>query len=230
MAIPIILTTYERPEYFSSTLASMLKSNACLDDLYIFDDCSRNKTKKELLEVAKTTFNVIIRNENKGTVINSVTAIDHVYEKSDSKYIVYVQDDVIFSKTWLETGLKKLQQISEKQFKIAYISLYNRDQEKTKTRIMTGHPGGVCWIINRDFWTWYRATYKNRDTDYMVKNNNANSTKHIFDYKLQLRIRESAWRIACVGKSLVQHIGDKSSLHNNCMAYCRVNNFVGENA
>ena len=224
------MTTYERPEYFAGTIDSLLKSGVDLSQFYIFDDCSKSKSKIKLLNVLSEQYNVIIREENRGTVLNTIPAFDHVYENTNSKLFVYVQDDVIFSKNWLESGLKELKKISEKQFRIAYISLYNRDVERNNTRIMTGHPGGVCWVINRKFWKWYRATYKNRDSDYMVMNCDAKSIKHIVDYKLQRRIRDGGWRIACTGKSYIQHIGDKSTLHDKCMAYCRVNNFVGENA
>lgn len=228
LSIPIIITTYERPEYFAQTIESLLNTSADLEEVYIFDDASENQTKIELLEIAGSSFKVMVREENKGTVLNTIPAIDHVYEHNGSEYIVVVQDDVIFSKNWLKVGIEKLEMMNKRHHMIAYLSLYNRGENK-KTVLMAGHPGGVCYIINRKFWTWYRGKYKNRDTDYMVANNDAKSLRDIVDYKLYLRIREGGWKIACVGNSLVQHIGDKSTLHDNCMAYCRVNNFVGKN-
>ena len=54
--------------------------------------------------------------------------------------------------------------------------------------------------------------------------------RNVVDYKLSLRVYVMKWQIAKVGKSLIQHVGDKSSmLRGKDMTYCRSKNFVGEN-
>ena len=258
MSLPIAMTTYERPFYFQQSIESLEKSNADLDDFTIFDDCSKDKKKVELLN--NIDYPVYIDNKNRGTVITTIRAIEHMYHSCCCEYLVLLQDDIVVSRSWLERGIEIFHNIQKKNFRIAFFSLYNRDRRCDEKYYIykQGHPGLVAWLINRDWWKAYRAIYPLND--YILeyyKNNDRLLTcrcrkkwsfdesficpdcgkdyskehrvRNVVDYKLSLRIYDMKWRIAKVGKSLVQHVGDKSSLlKGKDMTYCRSKNFVGE--
>ena len=234
MSIGIAMTTYERPDYFQRALNSLEKSDVNLDNFVIFDDKSKNKDKINILK--KLPYDVHINKENLGTTLNTIHAIDYLYKKFDPKYLILLQDDILFSKSWLKKGIEIFEKIKLRYFNIAYFCLYNRDirDEEEYYIHKYGHPGLVAWIIDRKWWELYRERYSL--DDYMVeffKGNNAREKHHklnVVDYKLTLRIYGMRWNVAKVGKSLIQHIGDKSSLlGGKDMTFCRSRNFVGEN-
>lgn len=233
MSYPIAITTYNRPGYFASTLNSLEKSNADLSNLTIFDDCSTDKKQIDLLN--NCGYKVIQSEENKGTTLNTTKAIEYMYNAYDSHYMILLQDDIQVSKSWLERGVESFDKIRKKRFNVAYMSLFNRDKVSDKDYYIMncGHPGAVGWIIDWRFWNIYKTNY---DNDYMVEffgNNdkkNSHHVKNVVDYKLTLRIYKMGWVVAKVGKSLIQHIGDKSTMADGKdMTYCRTKNFVGEN-
>lgn len=259
MHLPIALTTYERPFYFEQTMNSLERSTANLDNFAIFDDCSRDKKKKKLLR--NTPHAVYIETENKGTVLTTIRAIEHMYNNSDCEYMVLLQDDILLSKSWLDRGIEIFKNIQDKNFRISYLSLYNRDRRCDKKYYIyrQGHPGLVGWIINRQWWKLYREIYPLNDyvleffkgNDRLFKcrcgemcsiekglicskcgkdYSKEHRIRNVVDYKLSLRVYVMKWQIAKVGKSLIQHVGDKSSmLKGKDMTYCRSKNFVGEN-
>ena len=97
---------------------------------------------------------------------------------------------------------------------------------------LEGHPGGVAWIIKRKFWADYLKTYDLKDDmSHMLPKNEMvrHKKRNLIDYKLCNRAHEIQWHNAIVGKSLVQHIGDRSSLGNRDMTQHRSKSFVGEN-
>ncbi len=242
MAIPIILTTYNRLEYFKGCIESLEKSDCDLSALHIFDDCSTDKAKIAYLTEISAKYMVHKRTENVGTMYNTVCAIDfcHAHYTTD---IVFLQDDIILSKSWMKRGFEIYHHIIKKN-RIPWLCLYNRDNHsEEKYYIMkTGHAGGVAWIINRDWWSHYRKFFKLDDmglealkkdgtpAEILKKLKNQHKVRNLVDYKLAHRAHIHGWHLAKVGKSLVQHIGDESSMiHGRDMSEHRSKNFVGVN-
>lgn len=231
---PIVLTTYNRPEYFQNTINNLELTDCDLKHLYIFDDCSDNPRKKELLNKYKEKYNVFVSDKNKGTVLNTIPNIEYVFNIYNSEHIVLLQDDIELNKNWLTKGIEILKKINSKYKNIALLSLYNRkDMSSDEYYIMEhGHQGGVAWIINGSYWKIYR-TIINED-EYMTSlltNNDKrleHSIRNYVDWKFCNIAHRSGYHIAYVGKSLVQHVGDNSTLSNKSMAFCRTKNFVGK--
>jgi len=232
---PIVMTTFERPEVCQKSIESLEKSEVDLSYFHIYDDHSVGTHKIKQLNELSNKYTVIKREKNMGTVLNTIPAIQDMFIKYSSEFIIFLQDDVIFSRSWLIKGIELIREINQRNH-IAFLCLFNRDEKhQEKYYIMNvGHPGGVAWIINRFWWYDYQKKHnldddmalllkfeKDRSIPYKVKN--------LVDFKLAHRAHTTGWDVAKVGQSLVQHIGDISSLSNRDMAFCRTKNFVGEN-
>ncbi len=232
-----MMTTYNRPKYFKQTIESLQKTGDYT--LGVFDDGSDDPEKLKLLYKYENEYFVHYSEENKGTVLNTIPNIDLMFRAyEDSKYIALIQDDIIFSKNWLSRGVEIFDKINEKCTNIAFLSLFNRKDHKDKEYYIMrcGHPGGVALLISRKFWTRYRKNYDIFDYGVTLLGNNDKSNSHkvrnLVDWKLGLRAVDSGFHMGCVGRSLVKHIGDVSSMpHGNCMKFVRLEceqNFVGE--
>lgn len=229
--VPIILTTYERPEYFKKTMDSLESSGVCLKGfLNIFDDNSKDLYKIDLLNHYKKKYNVVVSDENLGTVRNTLPNFDWMYKTYGTDFVM-LQDDVILSKGWLKKGFDIWM---KRKYKTALLSLFNRTGKRTDeiNYLPVGHPGGVAWIVSVKFWALYREKYDVNDycIDKLVTNDQANDykVKNLVDFKLAKRANSMGWVTAFTGQSLVQHIGDNSSLHNLDMTEHRSPVFVGE--
>jgi len=260
VSIPIFITTSD-PElkqfndkrylYFVKSINSLEKTNADLTDLHIFDDHSIHVPKLQFLLSKSWQYHIKYRHENLGPTLNTIYAIDYMCnEYSHSKYIVFLQDDVIFSKNWLEKGIKIFENIDSDIEKmegpyfgnvicstiqrIGILCLYNRiGASNEKYYLMpTGHPGGVAWIIKTEFWRRYVERYSiNDQMDTMVPKNERTEkrVRNLVDYKICERSHMIGWDVGKTGQSLVQHIGDQSSLGKRDMTQHRSKNFIGEN-
>jgi glycosyltransferase involved in cell wall biosynthesis len=228
------MTTYNRLNYFKQTIASLEKSTADLSEFHIFDDCSSDKGKTAYLKELEGKYTVHYQEKNLGTMRNTARAIEFCYLNYHSD-IVFLQDDVIFSRSWFVRGFQIFNSVINNN-RVSYLCLFSRDKlDNEKCYIMKiGHPGGVAWIINRRWWASYRNSFDVDDCGVEVFKNRPNDLKvnhkirNLVDYKLSLRAHCKNWDVARVGKSLVQHIGDTSSLLNRNMAEFRSKNFVGE--
>jgi glycosyltransferase involved in cell wall biosynthesis len=232
-----MMTTYNRPKLFRDTIESIEKTNADLSGLHIFDDCSTDKKQIQFLYSLSSKYEIYYQEKNRGTVLNTIPNIEYMFQKYDSEYLVVLQDDLLFSKSWLERGIGIFGHIKEKHFNVAYLSLFNREKTyEEKYYIMkSGHPGGVAIIIDRQFWNVYRKQYDIHDYGLDLLNDAYHTVDHkirnLVDYKMGLRAINSGWVIARVGKSLIAHMGDESSMVNvsnreDIRADC-MRNFVG---
>lgn len=262
ISYPIFITTSdpelekyndERYIYFVKTINSLEATTANLENLFVFDDNSQYLPKLKFLLTKSWHYYIKYRPENLGPTLNTIYAIDYIYKNNkDSEYIIFLQDDVVFSKTWLDTGINIFKQIdsdiknntgfytqieSYSQIrKIGILCLYNRVGESKEVYYLfpTGHPGGVAWIIKTAFWKDYKNRYGINDcADQLLPRNERNdrakhNKRHLVDYKLCHRAHSLGWDVAKVGKSLVQHIGDRSSLGDRDMTEHRSKNFVGD--
>lgn len=60
------------------------------------------------------------------------------------KYFVFMDNDVIVKKDWLEPMIQKVQ---DKQIGVAFPALKNRDEDGYSERL-----AGCCWIVRRELW------------------------------------------------------------------------------
>ncbi len=247
MAHPIFITTSDpekeefsekRYMYFVKTINSLEKTNVDLSNLHVFDDHSLYISKLRFLLAKCWQYEIYYRPENLGPTLNTIGAINYMYNTfPKSKYLIFLQDDVVFSKNWLNDGIKIFEKIDHdvdyKHGGIGILCLFNRAWNvNAKYRLfLNGHPGGVAWIIKREFWTDYIKNYDLSDDmgQMLPKNEIAKHKKrNLIDYKLCTRAHLIGWNNAIVGKSLVQHIGDRSSLGTRDMTQHRSKSFVGE--
>jgi hypothetical protein len=229
--IPVIITTFNRAAYFKRMWDSLQQSE-CKDNLiFVYDDCSFEPGKKSVLPV-----DTVVRECTLGTTLNTMTAIHDVFTSlKDCKFLLVLQDDIIVSKNFLSSALKIWDKICEPN--IAMLSLFNRAPIKTIQMcykytndyfiLKLGHAGGVACLFAYDFLECYFQNFPNVETDYLTENTIEYKKKHEVDYKLALRIHAMSFDIAVCQQSLVQHLGDQSSLHSRDMTFCRSKNFVG---
>lgn len=236
----------KRYMYFVKSINSLEKSETNLSNLHIFDDHSVYHQKLQFLLKKSWQYKVKYRSDNLGPTLNTVLAIEYLYQKFDSEYIVFLQDDVIFSKKWLENTIKTYRLIDRdiknrvgqctkyaNMKRVGIMCAYNRrwPTEDPYVLFEIGHPGGVAWIIKTEFWADYRKHYSVTDTmETMFKKNDlvTHRRRNLIDYKLCTRAHEIGWHCAIVGKSMVQHIGDQSSIGKRDMTQHRSKSFVGE--
>jgi hypothetical protein len=208
--------------------------------VHIFDDCSEEKTKQELLDNLSSNNILKIHRStvNLGTVKNTIPNIDKMFDwYYDTSSIIVLQDDTVVSKNWYSVANLFSEQF-QKLSNAAILSLYNRVTNKPpepENRIETlpaGHPGGVAYMITRKFWTEYKKHYDINDYGidnvYEVIKGKEHRILHEVDYKLCQRVRKLNGCIGYLVNSIVQHTGDISTLHNRNMSIWRAKNFIGD--
>jgi len=237
MTIPIALTTYNRPDYLKQTVESLRDSNYGFKNVTIYDDCSDSVFKNKMLQFYGK-YSVIQSDKNGGTYKACCNSIERAYcsylndYKQSPKYIVYLQDDIILSKNWFDDAVKIMEQIENEHENVAYLSLYNRqfNSDCVYSIIDAGHPGAVAWLIRTEFWDKFvKSGYTG--VEYLKNNDKrvSHMQRNLCDWKIARAAYGLGYRVAVVGKSLVQHVGDKSSLFKGKdMSFCRTDNFVEE--
>jgi len=244
LPIPIVMTTFvgeknseKRLKYFKASISSLERSNADLTNLYIFDDYSIYPNQLDFLITLKEKYKVYSRHHNYGTMLHTVSAITQAFkENPKEKYIAFLQDDILLNRNWLKDGIRILESVDSSK-KIAYINLCDRQGKKNNSDkeyvIMEyKHAGGIAWIIKSSFWKEYINKWGVGNGEEILNNNQKNdkkACKHLFDWKVTRHANGMGYSIAVVkNRSLVQHIGDNSSLHFEPMERWRSENFIGE--
>jgi len=233
--LPIAMTTYNRAKYTKATISSLEQSNADMSALHIHDDGSTDADAIDLLSKYDKTY-YVHRHVNRGSYQAVYEALDDVFRRYVTRWVCYIQNDVEVSKNWLRNGMALAYHCNTaSDCKLGIFSLYNRKEDKAREKWYTitegGHPGGVCWLVNRQWWTDYKKEV-NEDMDGMrwLPTNDRRSDhyrRHIVDYKMCDACKRMGWVVGAVGRSLVQHVGDKSSIGDKDMTFCRVKNYVG---
>lgn len=115
--IPILLIIFKRRDFLPKILSEIKKSNP--KKLYIFQDGPRDiKEKEETIEVRKYVVNFLVKNsisfkinyqeKNLGVALSEVKALDWVFYTNDEKYLVSLEDDIIFDDSLLNFMRKVL--------------------------------------------------------------------------------------------------------------------------
>jgi len=220
------MTTYNRPHYFKATIKSL---ESCGDDvsrLHIFDDCSTI--------LYPSVMYPIYRNEsNVGVFRNAVKGITFGFDEyKDIDRLLYIQDDVELSFKCITIGNNTADLIVKDGYKLGVLSLFHRSKKAHDTPYIVmrvGHPGAVCWIVTREFWNAFLNSYT--DTMIEIAPNDARKrhfVRDLCDYKICRAAQILGFTVAYTRFSLVQHIGDVSSITGNDMSFCRSTQYVGD--
>lgn len=213
---PVIgMVTYDRQEIFKKTIESLGKSKVSLKNFYVFDDKSKNPYKLGFLRQLKNRYKIIQHPQHLGVFVNSLMAIDFCYCISNNNHIVYCQDDIEFSKNWYSRALKIIEQLNINGVDWGVLALlhFRGYTDKDYYIMRGGHPGGACWIINRKMWKEYRE-------DNVIYNMEVVGDR-LVDHKICHWCHHNdkrQWAVAYTGKSLVRHIGFKSTMHTKNMS------------
>jgi hypothetical protein len=221
------MVTYERAEYFNQTLASLTACGEDLSNFAIFDDGSTSIEKLRTLFKVKNHF-IAFCMDNVGPFAHTIRALNSAFNASDDEYVIYIQDDVLFSKNCFTKAIAIAKSIDN----LGILSLYYRGpKEYTAPYVVmhVGHPGAVCWVVSRAFWKSYQDGPYATPSLFLKPNDERNThfVRNLVDYKICRAAQLAGFAVAHVSRSLVQHIGDKSTLSENDMSFCRTSNFVG---
>jgi hypothetical protein len=219
------MVTYERPNVFRETIESLEKSGIDCKKVYIYDDSSKELLKQSYLRHARRKgYNIYANSRRLGVFWNTMIAVDCLYNFSDNKILIYSQDDVRFSSNWYVRTRETIAEIQSAGVDWGILILWNLKwpTDKSYEILPSGHGGGVCWAINRQMWRQFREEnniyaepLKNRLADYQICHWCRNNGR-----------RE--WAVCYVGKSLVQHTGDVSTITTSRdMSQFKGINYVG---
>lgn len=230
MPYPIAMTTYERPKYFASTVASLIDSGEDLSLVYIRDDGSTGEEKMRALDASPLAA-CVRAGENVGTYRSLIRAVCGACEGVEADYVMYCQDDVQFSSGCFTEAAAIADKIKADGLRLGILSLYHRSEKISDApyQVMdVGHPGAVCWLITRDFWTEFMRGGDTAQTYFKPNDQRVEHfVRHLADYKICRWAQLNGFTVAYTRQSLVQHVGDTSSLSGRDMSFCRVSNFVG---
>jgi hypothetical protein len=149
-------------------------------------------------------YNIEVSKKNRGTYQNVYNALTTIYNKYNSDYIIYIQDDVELSKNWYSKAVKRFDEITGKYQSVALLSLCNlrTDCSEPYVRMTHGHPGGVAWIMSRQFWRAYIDMWPPKYP----------KRKHLADWAICSNAKQMGYKIFQLRDSLVKHIGATSSI------------------
>lgn len=163
MLVDVFITTFNRPKQLKETLFSLFQNTNVPCRITVVQDlCDResSETIHNLMLTNHVNHHIIsAKNEGLGPSVNKAISfidtlnkweLDHRVGNKDlvSEFICYCQDDVRFSKGWLET-LIKFFLMFEKQYNIGFASGHNAIEHKTKAELVPGK------VLLKD---WIRAT------------------------------------------------------------------------
>lgn len=235
MPVPICITTYIedkiRRDYLCRLVGALFESTADLSEAVVYDDASP-------AEVPDLPFPVVRRDVRLGTYSNTRMAIEDAFQRCpSSEYVLTLQDDTLPSRHWAENALATAKQIE----RLGILSLYHykdytadgvRGDPPHQYRVLrNSHPGAVAWCVARPFWNALNERYPMNDQEKLLCINDRakwHDRVHLVDWKLCRCAHMMEYAVAYTERSLVQHMGDHSSLSNRNMAYTRSGNFVGE--
>lgn len=243
MSVPIALTTYvadkTRLGYFLDTIASLEASDANLDAMHIYDDHSPLEEKQAVLKSLPYPYHE--REERLGTYVNTRLAISDLFERyPKDDLVVMLQDDIEVSRSWLAAGMETMRLAVDEQKRMGILSLFHFRAHPQATRygpkgrqyrIMdSGHVGAVGWVVNRMFWEAFISEYEIANQELLLARNDRgkkHDRAHLVDWKITRCAHIMKWKIGFTEKSLLQHRGKKSSLHNMDMEFTKSPFYVG---
>jgi len=223
----ISLTTYNRYDYLSRSLNSLLRSQfKSGDELFIWDDASDDPRVVDLLSSLtlhdNLTIHVSRRLTNVGVKKNATDGIRECFKETGSQYIVLTNSDAIYNPQWL-TKIEETRSTLERQgILIGAITAFNMeysDKEQYGHRVIgyvnrtirvKESVGGLGVMINRDVFE------------------NMEQTPHGWDCWYVDACIRMCYGMFATDKSYVQHIGAEGLHSRKGSIIDTAEDFVGE--
>ena len=158
----IVLFVYNRPWHLKQTLSSLKQNELAQNStLYIFSDGSKSESDRkfvdEVREIIKAvdgfkTVNIILRDKNLGLANSVISGVSKVIKKY--KHVIVVEDDMIFSKSFLEY-MNRILFFYQHDMKVFSVSGYN-----FPISIPSSYKNEIYFSPRASSWGW--ATWQNR--------------------------------------------------------------------
>lgn len=218
----VVIPTYNREKLLAQTVKSVIDSGVPPLSITVCPDHG------DCPSIFLGTFILSAPDKKLGSYGNTVRAITEGFDASKDEWVVCLQDDTIVSSKWLDVGLEVSREVEH----CGIISLWNRCHNiGGKWEYMQqGHPGGVCWMVNRFFWEEFLEKYDDYKIMGLVKPNDKRKNHFVYnlsDWKICHALHRMGWKLAITSRSYVQHMGDVSTITDRSMASCRSDRFVG---
>jgi len=154
--IPIVMLSYNRPEYLYRTLRSLYNTNLGFYDLHIIDNGSKDPKTISLLKNVDISAEITILPEPKTIGEGKNIGIEHCLKYHYlSHFIAIIDNDMLFKYNCLhEAFMEAIKLIAEGQH-LGILGLWRHPSHKILKEVndkivkTTDLPGN-CWIINRE--------------------------------------------------------------------------------
>jgi len=211
---------YNGPEYLNTTLDSILESDIPLDCVSIYNDNqnfdsklpSQSKDHINALERAEQLGCLVVQNNGNGFSENSIEALSKPLRKSDTEYLIVLEDDVQVSKRILyhtKEWIYKTWSL-RKQKRIHFGTLFGISGANRAIIPFHQFWGGQALVFHTSIIDEFVQTYHQYDELIAKKHNQPKIGMVDMDYPriIHFHFDEPIWN--CV-PSLVQHSGIESS-------------------
>ena len=218
MNIILLIRSYDRGNYLINTISSIIKSdiNLC-DKRYIYDDNSKDKIVKEILEgkdlkLPNKEFDVVIGDKNLGCKYSFIEALKHIKnENKDNKdyLVITIDNDVIVQKDWINKTLDMYDKIK---------NIFNTDNF-----LLTGfNPTNSHLNMIKDYGNFYQKEtcgsinliFHSNMIDFIMEG----WEKGDNDWGVIDKLKEKGFPLFCFKESIINHIG-KLGLFSGNLGY-----------
>ncbi len=147
--VSIILNCHNAEKFLKKSISSVIKQKYINWELIIFDNCSNDNTKKEVLKFRK---NKKIRYFKSNKIYNLYNARNLAIKKAKGSLITFLDADDWWLKNKLVEQVKFLEK--NKDINIVYSNLYLFNEKKNKTSLFSKHElynGKITQLLLNDF-------------------------------------------------------------------------------
>ena len=147
--VSIILNCHNAEKFLKKSISSVIKQKYINWELIIFDNCSNDNTKKEVLKFRK---NKKIRYFKSNKIYNLYNARNLAIKKAKGSLITFLDADDWWLKNKLVEQVKFLEK--NKDINIVYSNLYLFNEKKNKTSLFSKHKlynGKITQLLLNDF-------------------------------------------------------------------------------
>lgn len=232
-----VICTYKRPKYLKTFFESLIRVEDLQEiEFIIIDDFSQSRAIHSLIQEYKKYFEkvtVIYKEINTGVFSSLILGWDILFKKSDIKFLMNLDTDLIFKKNWF-LQLKKLNKNSEGKHLLTGFSI-----DKFQT-VVEGkdfrekyHTGGVNLLFNKNYYPEMRK-FLVREENYsyltekdknkkLTLSNDYLETSH-WDWVLSYYCLEKGIKKWSTKPCTVEHIG-KKGLTSTPFSYDKAEDF-----
>jgi hypothetical protein len=143
-----------------------------------------------------------------------------------------MQDDIKCSAGCFAVATDLAADIIFDRYNLAILSLFQRSDKEISgeyTLLHVGHPCAQCWLVTRRFWNVFTSVSHNTgdgETFGINDQRRAHFVRDLCDYKICRFAQLHDFDVAIPKYSLVQHVGDVSSINGRDMSFHKATNFI----